>query len=71
MVYTHLTPGNVIKYNGQVWILIERSKRVLSLVSFYNSKATAKVLSATANGAPVFLADNPADYVIGLLTETY
>ena len=71
MIYTHLKPGNIIKYNNQVWLTAEVSKRTLSLVSFHDSKATLKVLSATNNGAPVYLADNPAEYVINLLSETY
>ncbi len=70
MIYTHLHPGNVIRYNGQVWLIVEQTKKTLHLVGFNNSKAKL-VLNTKSPTPPVYLAENATSYVIGLLSETY
>ena len=71
MTFTHLKPGNVIHYNGQVWLICQASKKTLDLVKFDSSKAHIKLNTKAPAGPPVYIADNPTSYVIGLLTETY
>lgn len=75
MTFSHLHPGNVARYDGQVWLICQASKKTVSLVRFDSSKAHIQ-LNTTAPGKlmlgpPVYMADNPTSYVIGLLTETY
>ncbi|MBW1812143.1 MAG: hypothetical protein JRJ39_00345, partial [Deltaproteobacteria bacterium] len=67
----HLHPGNITRFDGQVWLVCQASKKTVDLVRFDSSKAHVKINSEQSKGPPVYLADNPTDYVIGLLTETY
>ena len=75
MTFTHLKPGNVARYDGQVWLICQASKKTVDLVSFNSSKTHIKINSKQSDrlmlGPPVYMADNPTSYVIGLLTETY
>ena len=71
MTFSHLNPGNVIRYAGQIWLICQASKRTLAVVRFNDSKAHMKLNTKAPAGPPVYLADNPTSYVIGLLTETY
>ena len=71
MTYSHLKPGNVVRYNDQLWLVVERTRKTLALVAFDNSKARLKLTSQPPCGPPVYLADNATSYVIGLLAETY
>jgi len=71
MIYNHLHPGNVVRYNSQLWLVVERTRKTLHLVAFDNHKATIKLTSQPPAGPPVYIAANATDYVIGLLTETY
>jgi len=71
MIYTHLHPGNIVKYNSQIWLIVERTKKTLHLVSFNNSKARMQLDSQPPAGTPVYLAENASNYITGLLSETY
>jgi len=71
MTFSHLHPGNVTRYDGQVWLICQASKKTINLVRFDSSKAHIKLNSQQIVAPPVYLADNPTSYVIGLLTETY
>ena len=71
MTLTHSKPGNIARYDGQIWLICQASKKTVSLVRFDSSKAHVKLNTKAPAGPPVYLADNPTSYVIGLLTETY
>ncbi len=71
MTYSHLKPGNVVRYNNQVWLVCEVSKRQVQLVAFDNHKSHIRLNSQPPGGAVVYLAGNATNYVIGLITQNY
>lgn len=70
MTFTHLKPGNVIKWNSQHWIAVEVKTRLLLLTGFNNSRE-ARTLTSKTEPPPVLVAENAADHVIDLVNHNY
>lgn len=70
MTFTHINPGNIVRWNGKFFIVIEAARRLIKTVSFTNS-ADKRRFNSQTNPPPVMVSENAADHVIDLVTRNY
>ena len=70
MQFTHLRPGNIVRWNGQHWVVIEAHPKTLEVVSF-SSSTDRRRLNSRTTPPPIMEAENPADFVINLVSCNY
>ena len=69
-MFTHLRPGNIVRWKGSHWVVIQVEKRQLDVVSF-SSSTDRRRLNSRTNPPPIMEAENPADFVINLVSCNY